>query len=63
MAFVRACHTRDLAGQDLAPDESPSPEGFILPLKMRPGHFQGHEARALLVNGTLPLHGAVKDLG
>mmetsp|Transcript_2166 Transcript_2166/g.6412 ORF Transcript_2166/g.6412 Transcript_2166/m.6412 type:complete len:472 (-) Transcript_2166:868-2283(-) len=37
--------------------------GVLIPLKMRPGKFQGHEARALLANGTMALHGAIKDLG
>lgn len=49
--------------RSLAVRSGATPLSFTLPLKMRPGQFHNHEARALLVNGTLPLHGAVKDLG
>jgi len=40
--------------------------GLVFPLKRRDGHVRGHTrhaARGMLANGTLPLHGAVKDLG
>ena len=62
MALTSTCSSRNLGDSSSAQSSAPL-SGFVIPIKMRHGHFKGHEARVLLVNGTVPLHGAVKDLG
>uniref|UniRef100_A0A7S1WZC5 Peptidase A1 domain-containing protein n=1 Tax=Tetraselmis chuii TaxID=63592 RepID=A0A7S1WZC5_9CHLO len=58
---------RQLGGTPVGLDEngrqSNGTGGLVFALKRRDGHIRGHTARGMLANGTLPLHGAVKDLG